>query len=273
MPKLKKEYDVAIAYSQVSSLKYYLIDKITAKKKYAFYHNGAYTFDDHTKQLDKKYYSQYDAVCAVSPGAMKLLSDTFGDEVQVKLVPNSIQETEILRQAEIPCLEIESYGGFKMVTVSRLSPEKNPLLLVDVCAELSKKTEDYRLFVIGDGELKSAMEARIHDKNLEKNVQMVGYRENPYCFMKNCDLYIQMSEYEAEPLTIKEMALFGKPMVLSNIEGFRLYKDALPTITLVEKNPKEIVDAILNIWNNKTTTHATQTLNQFAFDAIDELFN
>ena len=102
---------------------------------------------------------------------------------------------------------------------------------------------------------------------------MVGYRENPYCFMKNCDLYIQMSEYEAEPLTIKEMALFGKPMVLSNIEGFRLYKDALPTITLVEKNPKEIVDAILNIWNNKTTTHATQTLNQFAFDAIDELFN
>ena len=73
LPRIKKNYDIAIAYSHVSSLKYYIIDKVSAKKKYAFFHNGAYDFNDQTRRFDSEYYPRYDKVFAVSPDARKVL--------------------------------------------------------------------------------------------------------------------------------------------------------------------------------------------------------
>lgn len=272
MPKLKKKYDVAIAYSHVSSLKYFIIDKVDAKKKYAFFHNGAYTFDEHTKQLDKKYYLQYDGVCAVSPVVERLLRDVFGDKLTIRIVPNAINEREILRLADEPCFELERFRGYKIVTVSRLSLEKDPLFLVDVCEELSKYTQKFRMYIIGNGNLKEKLVQYIREKRMEDYVALLGYSPNPYSFMKSSNLYIQMSEYESESITVKEAALIGKPMILSDIEVFREFKSKNGNITIADKDAKKVACSILHIMESGNLGSAVKSLNTASYQAIDALF-
>jgi hypothetical protein len=49
---------------------------------------------------------------------------------------------------------------------------------------------------------------------------LLGNVLNPYKYMNNCDLYAQFSVYEADPITCKEVLVFNKRMVLSNIDAF-----------------------------------------------------
>lgn len=268
-PRLKKEYDIAIAYSQVGYAKYYVIDNVCAKRKYAFFHNGEYTFGDATRRRDYEYYYKYDAVCAVSKVVERLLHKTFGEELKVITVPNAILEDEILKLGEEKCIDDDI--GCKLLCVSRFSVEKNILLLLEVCKELTLRKFSYQLYLVGAGEQYQEIVNRIDALGIQRNIKLIGYTANPYKYMKNCDIYIQLSNYEAEPITVKEVALFGKPMILTNIEGFSLYKNLIQGITLCEKNVDEIASSIENVYYDLNSNYSSVKLNNDAYKKIDSL--
>ena len=54
--KLPKKYDVAIAYSQEGYGPYYVIDKVSAKKKVLWYHAGVYEYPDSLQASCRKMY-------------------------------------------------------------------------------------------------------------------------------------------------------------------------------------------------------------------------
>lgn len=81
--------------------------------------------------------------------------------------------------------------------------------------------------------------------------------------MTRCDVYVQLSKYEAEPVTVQEVAVFGKPMVLSSIEGFYRYSMIFKNIVLVEIEPKRIAEAI-------ATNSKNMTDNRVELEKIEE---
>ena len=74
---IEKEYDIAVAYSQNGISLNYVIDKVTAKRKVLWYHNGAYEFTGKQYELDKRYYGRFDYIVAVSQDCAKVLRDKF----------------------------------------------------------------------------------------------------------------------------------------------------------------------------------------------------
>ncbi len=130
LPRIKKSYDIAIAYSHVSSLKYYIIDKVSAKKKYAFFHHGACNFDDQTRRFDSEYYPCYDKVFAASVCAREVLLEAIPELDNVSVIPNLIDIESIKESGKEPCPEYPDDQRLKLLTVGRLSQEKDPLRII-----------------------------------------------------------------------------------------------------------------------------------------------
>ena len=270
MPKLKKKYDIAICYTQVRNSKYFVIDNIKADKEYAFYHHGSYEFNGAIKSLDAEYYPKYDKVFAVSNFAKEVLLKEFGDTFEIEVCPNLINIDEIKFLAEEPCVVMDEFKGLKLLTVGRLSDEKNPLALVDIAKHLVDKKIDFKWFVVGDGILFNDLEAKINSENLDGHFVLMGGQSNPYKFMKRCDAYVQLSKFESESIVIKEVALFNKPMFLSNIPIFEFWKNKIFNIKTFSCQ-KDLVAAILKIKEISIKENEIQNLNYQTQIIIDEI--
>lgn len=257
IPRIKKKYDIAVAYSQVSSLKYYIIDKVTAERKFAFYHNGAYVFTGKVKRFDLEYYQQYDKIFAVSAAAQKVLLEALPPLRNVTVLPNLIDVKGIRESSEEPCPEFPAGQELKLLTVGRLSPEKNPLRIIETAKLLNEKRTGFIWIVIGDGELRDALKNAIIKNHLDGKVVLVGNQLNPYRFMKRCDVYLQFSLYEADPLTVREVAVFNKPMLLSDIPGFQRCREVLNNIQLITTSE----DAVRLLMQKKTKAAAENNLS------------
>lgn len=272
VPRIRKAYDIAIAYSHVSNLKYYVIDRVRAKRKYAFYHHGAYTFPDSVKSLDAEYYPRYDRVFAVSEAARTVLREAFPALENISVLPNLIDIEGIRQSAKAPCPEYPDGCGIRLLTVGRLSPEKDPLRIVETAKLLNAQGVSFRWIVAGNGELAGAMKEAIQQNGLREKVIPVGNQENPYRFMANCDCYVQFSRFEADPLTVREAAALGKPMALNDIPPFRDCSRDIRNVTLFHNNA-EAVEAILKTRETAIDETNPQTVNRSARRGIDALLH
>lgn len=269
LSRLEKRYDVAIAYSHVSSLKYYLIDKVSAKRKYAFYHHGSYDYDGMIKCFDAEYYPKYVNVFAVSDSAKSVLTKALPDLTNVRVLPNLLDIEHIEELAEESCPEFPDDSRLKLLTVGRLSREKNPLEIVEIAELLENCGIDYIWIVVGDGDLFNDLAAAIEEKGLTGKVVMTGNQLNPYRFMKKCDAYLQFSMFEADSLTVKEAALFNKHMVLSNIPSFRDLQTMLHNIYLFDDRD-DIIRILMGIRGKTPESNNLFNSNEKVIQQIKE---
>lgn len=245
MPRMRKSYDVAISYSQVGYGRYYVIDKVNATKKFAFYHHGAYQETKRTNEWDKEYYSKYDRVFVPSEYVQQILKNEAGIEANYVVLPNMINVKKIIAASQDTCPMMEEECGFKILTICRLSEEKNLFLVLDVCEQLKKQGLAFKWFVVGGGSLYNDLDASIRNRDLTGCCILCGPQTNPYPYIKCCDVYVQLSKFESEGITIKEVAALNKPMVLSNIPTFTYFAEELGNITICNEDPAEIAKAVL----------------------------
>lgn len=264
MPKIKKKYDFAISYTNGGVGKYFVIDKVNADKKYTFFHNGAYEEVGIRKNWDMEYYPKYDKVFAVSNHIKDMLISELGDSGNFDVFPNFINVEKIRALGKEPCEIMDGYNGLKILTVGRLSNEKNPLIIPEVARELVNKGVEFKWFIVGAGDLLEMLQNLVIEKGVEDKVILCGGQLNPYRFMSRCDIYAQFSKYEADPITVKEVSVFNKKLVLSDIPAFRFLKDNLNNVIIVSNDVKSIVENIRQIIEiepkeNKDLTFINQT--------------
>ena len=114
--------------------------------------------------------------------------------------------------------------------------------------------------VVGDGELRQTLESEIRENKLEGKVVLTGIQMNPYRLMSRCDCYLQFSLYEADPVTVREAAVFDRYMILSDISGFRDCSMILKNINLC-RNAEEAADMILHILDKPVDQNNLEKLN------------
>lgn len=104
-----------------------------------------------------------------------------------------------------------------LVVVSRLSEGKGFDRLHEFVKELDEKNIPFKLHIVGNGR---KMEETIHAMFSPFNqVEFVGYKENPYPYIKNADYLLQLSDYEAFCISVTEAKSLGTPCVLTSFES------------------------------------------------------
>ncbi len=248
-----KLYDVAIAYAPIEFVPYYVIDRVQAKKKYIWHHAGRVVKDSREYFLDQEYYPKADGVIAVSNADRELLMEAYPhclDKFQV--LYNLVDKEEVrARAAEAVTDYTKKAGILKLTTVGRLTAQKGPDHLIEAAKLLKADHIPFCWYWVGDGDLTEWMEEEIRKNDLEEEVKLLGRKINPYPYMKNCDIYVQPSYYEAYCTTTLEAQTLEKPIVVTDVCGMReQFRETDLDGLLVKAEPRAIYAAIKELYEN-----------------------
>lgn len=250
--RLNKDYDIAIAYSQNDFSPYYVIDKVKAKRKYMWYHNGAYEEEDSKYKIDKEYYAKFDNIVTVSLDCKKNLITKFPNLKDKMLVlPNIVDRDYIIQSVKESQGEVFDKDVINIVSVGRLTKEKGGDLAVDVCKMLLDKGYNIAWYWVGDGNQYKYLSEKIKKLRIQDRFYLVGNKINPYTYMKNCDIYVQPSYYEAYCTTTNEARILNKPIIATDVGGMRDQFIDGKTGILVETDKNAIFNAIKYLLDNK----------------------
>ncbi len=219
----KKRYDLAISYHAPNTAPvFYVIDRMRADRKVLWLHGDLETNAGLTP-LAMRYHSRYDWVFAVSADALDSFLRVHPDfEGRVSLFHNFVDADGIRAKAACGPTFDDGFAGFRILSVGRLSPQKGFDIAVRVCERLRERIGDsFRWYLCGEGEQRVELERMIDEAGLSERIVLLGNRENPYGYMRNCDLYVQPSRYEGYCTTTNEARLFAKPVITTDVSGAR----------------------------------------------------
>lgn len=218
----EKNYDVAIAYSQgMPTL--YVADKIKSSKKITWL-NINKTVSPRAKDYYRDYYHSYNKIVVVSDALRKYWDRTLYPELnhRVEVFYDLIDKNFIRSQSEDTPYDMRRDNNRQKIilTVCRLVKDHKGLdILVDACYELRKKDVEFKWYVLGTGNYYEEMSADIKNRDLGDNLILLGKKDNPFPYMRNCDIYVQTSRWEGFGLTIAEAKILEKPVVCTKFEG------------------------------------------------------
>ena len=216
MPAIQpeKEYDLAVSFLTPH---YFVAKKVRAKKKIAWIHTD-YTRIQVNVPSETAMWSTYDYIASISDAVTESFLKVFpGLKDKIVLIENILSECLVKRQAELFSAEKEMLArGIRLLSIGRFCYQKNFDNVPDICARLIQTGLDVCWYLIGFGPDENLIREKIKEAGMENHVILLGKKENPYPYIKACDLYVQPSRYEGKSVTVREAQMFGKPVVITD---------------------------------------------------------
>lgn len=107
-----------------------------------------------------------------------------------------------------------------LLAVGRFHPAKDYSTLIRIFDQLRYKEKNIKLFIVGDGELRASIEAKIKTFALDDKVILLGIRQDIPQLMNMCDIFISTSAWEGFGLVLAEAMACSKRVIASKNAGF-----------------------------------------------------
>lgn len=216
MPKIQPdvEYDLAISFLTPH---YFVAQKVCAKKKIAWIHTD-YSKIQINENSELAMWNQYDHIASISDAVTGGFLKVFPSLRDKMILMKNILPVRLIRQqadAFSPEPEMPA-DSIRLLSVGRFCTAKNFDNVPDICSRLIGMGLNVRWYLIGFGGCEDLIFQKIQDAHMENHVIVLGKKENPYPYLKACDLYVQPSRYEGHCVTVCEAQLLGRPVVISN---------------------------------------------------------
>ena len=251
-------YDLAIAYhheaakkNHVSGFSRFVDCCVDAKKKVAWMH-----YDNATIDLDSAFnnpfYEKMDKVMFVS----RALRDSFvakHKQFEAKadycynfmLYDNITDMSEQMQEVAYP------HNSFVCYSACRLSPVKAIVRTIDALKDVFANNSDLYWYIAGEGPERTNIENAISEHNLEDKIILLGKQSNPYPYMKNADLVLNVSYHEAAPMTFMESKAVGTPVFATRTSSVNEFIDDGLDSFICENTVEGIHDRFISIIENR----------------------
>ena len=218
VPKIQPdvEYDLAISFLMPHN---YVVKKVRAKKKLGWIHT-----DYSTVRVDVKrelpVWSKLDYIASISEEVGEKFVETF-PTLKDKIIPieNILSSRFIRQRAEEEVISLDSNPStIKLLTIGRFSNPKKMEEIPIICRKIVDAGIDIKWFIIGYGSAEIEQEVRdnAQREGVTDRVILLGKKENPYPYIKACDIYVQPSRYEGKSITVREAQILCKPVIVTN---------------------------------------------------------
>lgn len=219
LPNIDKEYDLAINFLNPAEI---LVEKVRAKKKITWIHTD-YTKLISDKELDLKVYSNVNYIVNVSQTCKEQFLSVYKElEDKCIVIENILSENFIKEQAKEMIIDEKfndiDEGTIKILSIGRYDGAKNFDNVPEICSNILKNGYKVKWCIIGFGMGENLIKEKIKEFNMQDNVILLGKKENPYPYIKACDIYAQPSRYEGKSVAVREAQILNKPVVITNFE-------------------------------------------------------
>ena len=144
-----------------------------------------------------------------------------------------------------------------VLAVGRLHPDKQIDKLVDAYSQSELIKNRIKLYIIGQGSMKSSIEEKIHRLKIQDEIKLLGFQKNPFKYMARAKFLILASKFEGFPRVLIESLACGTPGIAFNCSS----------------GPNEIINNRFNglLVENQNQQALTLAMNEFISNI--ELYN
>lgn len=214
LPNIPGEYDLAISFNDPH---YIIGEKVNAKDKLAWFHTDASRIQ-FCDNIEKEMWGMSDYAVNVSENCKAAFDKAhpYLSRFHSLLIENILPKELICKQAEESQNDIPSKGSLALLSVGRFCDAKNFDNVPDICRRLVADGFDVKWYLIGYGGDEPLIRQKIDEAGMQERVIILGKKDNPYPYMRACDLYVQPSRYEGKAVTVREAQMLGKPVVITS---------------------------------------------------------
>lgn len=269
---IEKE-DINVIFNSNSKFGYYVLPYLKARYSRLpiidyihmeewYNRNGGYS--RYSSMLD----SIIDKTLVCNENSKNILQEHFGRrEEDIKTVYVGVDEDEFdpAKYNKEKLLEKYSLDKNKHILsyICRISEQKRPILLLAIINKLKEVRKDFKVLVVGEGNLLQKMKVKAKELNLDDYIQFLGNIEQTEEIYKISDLTINCSIKEGIALTSYESLSMGVPIVSSNVGG---------QAELIDEN----TGILITCWQNEKDIYKEEynqeEVNDFT-NAIVEILN
>ncbi|WP_294251005.1 glycosyltransferase [uncultured Chryseobacterium sp.] len=249
-----KKYDIELAaihgmYREILSSPY------KDSKKIIWVQNDVFNVKEYTREVIREFF-KFDKILVISnklQEEMQKLAVNEKERRSVIKIFNPIDKTDTLRKADAV---IDDYPFTDklptFISVGTVYPQKGYDRLLNVHKRLLDEGLRHQLIIIGDGYDLDNIQLQLKKLGVEETAKMLGFRSNPYPYVKKADFYVMSSRHEGFPTIIAETLILGKPVTATDISGIRdLLQDG--KLGIVTSNSEDgIYDGMKKFLTDKT---------------------
>ena len=162
------------------------------------------------------WYTAKKSRCILTVSSSVMDEYIFGEKFKGKtvVVGNPVNVSEIRTKVNGDLVK-----KYDLVFCGRMTKQKDPLLFVELVEKLKKKFPGIKTVMLGDGEMKGEVKDRIVEKDLQNNIEMLGFVEDPIQYMAESKALVMTSSWEGFGLVAVEAMAVGTPVVANAVGG------------------------------------------------------
>ena len=253
MPMISnKKYDLVIGFSTP----YYFVDEKTiGSKKIAWIHTDYSSIPGDTES-ELKVWSAYDNIISISNEVTNSFIKKYPTlKDKIVLIENIISSDFIQTQTNLidESNEMKKYDNeINLLSIGRFSTVKNFTSIPSICKKIVDSGINIKWYIIGYGTEQETILEEIEKLGMKNNVIVLGKKDNPYPYIKQCDIYVQPSKFEGKSVSILEAKVLGKLVVVTNFPTAKdQVRDGFDGI-IVPMDVEGCANGIIDLINNKS---------------------
>lgn len=220
---IKDNYDIEVAYLECGATKVISTSTNKKAKKIAWVHcdlTKKISNIDSFKKKSARWYKKFHKVVCVSRDVEKSFNGVYENEFDTEVIYNVIDDYSVRKKSD------ENVDDFSfdekvptIVSVGRLSTQKRFDRLIEAHKILLDEGFINKLLIIGEGNERENLEQIIKALGVQDTVTLLGFKSNPYPYIKKADLLACSSDYEGFSSFIAEGLILGKAIATTNCTG------------------------------------------------------
>jgi phosphatidylinositol alpha-mannosyltransferase len=213
------------------------------------YRESSHPGYDYGKPIFERFFNRLDGRIAVSEVVRDLLASYFPSDYRI--IPNGI-DLERFNDPTLRPIERFDDGKLNILFVGRLEKRKGFKYLLQAYAQVKKAVPEARLMVVGaynkEDKAPFVLYARRHRV---RDVRFIGYvsEDDLPRYYRTCHVFCAPSTgFESFGIILLEAMAAGKPIVASNIAGYRsVLEDGKEGFLVPPEDERSLADALVHL--------------------------
>ena len=167
------------------------------------------------------------------------------------IIPNSVELIRIREMAAKLDAIPPKKAPVRLVSVGRLHPAKGMDVLLHALAKVHHQSSGWECYILGGGPEKSRLTQLAGTMRLNGRLSFVGYKPNPYAWLKTADIFVSPSRWETFGIAIVEAMVLGLPIVATATDGAKdIISDGVDGLLVPVGDASALADAIIDLMRN-----------------------
>lgn len=164
---------------------------------------------------------------------------------------NVVESDDILKKASEQVENSLFDRPITLISVGRMVAQKSFDRLLNIAYRLSKVGVDFKLLLLGTGDLESKLKVQVSQLGIDDRVVFLGYKTNPYKYVKNADLFICSSLHEGFSTAVTESLIVGTPVVTTLCSGMKELLGDNEYGVITENSEDALFEGVLKVLSDK----------------------